>query len=159
MKNRGICKRIIIESDLMRYGPSPKEGTEIAQRLTINDKGGVSFVGYAFPDGKACRHIRLNIGKDNSAEILGFLYKCLTDSGEISFATDIGVWKVTIEHYEGKTIEVEASMTGGPSLNGRRVCDLIHDYIHIEGLDPFGGYREEYEEYIADQIGSMHLHF
>ncbi|MCC8101455.1 MAG: hypothetical protein LIP11_04075 [Clostridiales bacterium] len=132
-----------IISDLLCYGPRPKQGDPVEQRLTISSNGRIwfteriygSFVDNHYPIG---RKLQMSIGKERAAAILSMLADYADSNPLLPYCTDIGSWYLTLTGTDGTKTKMSCSMNG-ISMGDEDLTGFIRARIPIEGLAVFGG--------------------
>lgn len=138
--------KVTIVSYLLGYGPVPKPGDEISQRITINNKGRVWF------SAKTCdeffplkevplRKVHTRIDVDSANDILNRIGVYFQTSDVRCFATDVGVWETTLTLENGEVIRESGSMHCCSELN--EISDIIRSVLPNLGVQAFG---EDYNE-------------
>lgn len=121
----------------------PGEASE--QRLTITESGRIWFTEYyfsydadkneyGFPLG---RKEYVTIPKEVAKKILSLIWD-LYESGQFCFATDIGLWYLTITDKQGNKYKMHGSMCG-LSIHNISLSEYIAECIPIKNLAVFGG--------------------
>lgn len=139
----GISKFTLISHNF-GYGPSPEYDEEIDQRLTINSKGQVWFIGYKYGDGNGkgpiARKKRLTITKSDAAEILLWLSQYLEKNGQLPLALDAAVWSLAVTETSGIQKEFLGSLCEDYLTPGNaRLSARIRTAVSIENLYVFDG--------------------
>ena len=146
MNNEKSFKTVTIKSSRFGWGLLPEVGSEDVQKLTINNRGGVSFTAYGWKNNEIIRKQRLNIGRDKAKYILDLLYGFVTDGNIICEATDVSCWSMEATAEDGTKYDISGPVGDWVEYNGVNISDLIRRYIPIENLIVFGLEDEDDDE-------------
>ena len=136
------------------YGPGPPLDVEIEQRLTISSSGMIWFTAYEYKYDKEsgeikfeiCRRKQFSIGRDRASEILELFSRYLQSGQPPPFATDCGMWEMTITDTGGKSYRKTGSVCGGVKVGDIDLTDYVREAIPIDRMFVFEGYFETEED-------------
>lgn len=140
-------KKFTLISNKLIYGLEPAYDEEIGQRLTINRKGQVWFIGYKYGDrnGKApvARKMQLTIDKDKVTEILSLFSQYFEENGQLpldSLISDVGLWNLIITETAGTEKEFCGSLCEDyQALGNSELSARIREAVPIKDLFAFDG--------------------
>lgn len=139
---QGQARKIQIVSNSIRYGPCPEADDEVEQRLTVSTTGRVWFSGYCYGDGapyKLVRKKNFRVGKEAAARILDAAAAAFSNKCETVFATDIGIWGMTLTNTAGRAYRFEGSLCCNFDAGGVDLADLIRNILDMPDLFLFDG--------------------
>ena len=133
MKLAGRVEKLVLVSNMVSYGPEPREGEEIEQRATLRADGRSCVTRYAYaPRGDLVRieSRRPRCSADEAKRILADVLAAFVDREVMPMVTDVPVWEMTLELEGGGKIEAHGSVLPGDdeldriSESLRRVLDM-----------------------------------
>lgn len=138
--------KVTIISDLLCYGPAPEPGDEIAQRITINNKGQVWFClktyGNYFPRKEVpLKTVRTRINADIAADIINKIDTYFRCNPVLCVADDVGDWEMELTLEEGIVIKKSGALHCCTELN--EISNVIRSALPDLGVKAFG---EDYDE-------------
>lgn len=138
--------KVTIVSDLLRFGPAPEPGDEIAQRITINNKGQVWFRALTCSNSLPWKAIPLRkaqtkVSVDLATDILSRIDTYFRDNSIRCFATDVGNWEMELTLEDGSIFKESGSMYCCPELI--EISDVLRYALPEMGIVAFG---EDYPE-------------
>ena len=140
---RGIAERIYLESNNICFGPRPEPDEEVEQQLELSATGVGRLRRYAMGEAdteeKPVREMALLVGEERARKILDAVGEYFSDY-KPSFATDVGVWTLTITNTDGEEFHFDGSLCGSSPLS-----DFIRDELGMDDLFLFDGSPERIE--------------
>lgn len=132
-------KKFTLVSNNICYGPEPKSGEEIKQRLTVNANGQVWFRGYQYCNGSyiVIRRDKLKIPKQRAEHILYQLSLYLENDDNIIDATDIGDWLLQTIDEENRIQKRCGPLLGNVCVGSVDLTRVIRNTIPIRNLFVF----------------------
>ena len=109
----GKIKSMRLIAEMFGYGPMPAPDQEIEQRLTLNSRGQFWFSNYLYGDGvkpKLHRKERSTISPTDAAHILRLVSKEFASPQSTGFATDVGMWRLSLLNEDGQSFKYEGSL-------------------------------------------------
>lgn len=139
-KFQGIARKIKLVSNKLCYGPAPKKGAEIEQRLTINSKGNVWLSRYGY--GKGCKREKLrdekfSISIEQANYILAAVGLSFSRNTIPPMDRDVGDWKLEITDLDGNVKEFICSL--GSENDPENLSGLIRRELGRKDLFLFDG--------------------
>lgn len=134
--------KIQIVSNSISYGPCPEPDEEVEQHLTVYADGRVLLSRYCYGDGntyKLARSKNFSIAKEAATRILHAVETVFSDGYKTVFATDIGVWNMTVTDTDRKAYQFEGSLCCDFDAGGMDLSDLIRNTLDIQDLFLFDG--------------------
>lgn len=127
---RGVAERIYLESNNECFGPRPELDEEVEQHLELAATGIGRLCRYTMgeTDEKSVREMALLVGEERARKILDAVGEYFADY-EPSFATDVGIWTLTITNTDGEEFHFDGSMCGSSPLS-----DFIRDELGMDDL-------------------------
>ena len=143
----GKIKSMRLISDTIGYGPMPAPDQEIEQRLTLNSRGQIWFSNYLYGNGvkqKLHRKERSTISPADAAQILLLVSKEFASPQSTGFATDAGMWRLSLLNEEGQSFKYEGSLVshGDNDLLGIASAEL-RKILSMPELAAFDGMASE----------------
>jgi len=133
-----MLKKIKLISNNISYGPCPDFNDEVEQHLTITDTGRVWFSRYIFGAGKHLLKEKMQIAIDGDvAKNILSMVEAYTDEGIETFATDVGMWKMTLTDINGNTENYSGSLVGEVYGNGIDITEYIREHLPLEYIFAF----------------------
>lgn len=107
--NKGLIRKITLESDNVCYGPMPESTDVTHQRVTINRKGRVDILFYQFSGLLSERKV-FYIGKEQADGLIDELVEYFAGDAILIFATDIGTGDLTFTSVDKKIFKFNGSL-------------------------------------------------
>lgn len=141
-------QKVRITSSEGGFGLRPSPKVEVEQHLTISANGRVWFTGYNNtyasdfgPDNTdnyvVGRRHQFFIGKKKAFDILSLISQYCDNQPFAIFATDIGLWEMTITDTNKGNHKFKGSLCGGVSVGTIDLTDYIRKHIPIDSLFVF----------------------
>lgn len=144
----GIPRKITLLSDSQGYGPRPEDDDEVAQRVTVNDRGDVHITYYNFTD-TTLRRERFYIGPVEAIELIQSINTTFAIRVEESFATDVGSWELKITNTEGQTFSFNGSLFPDWQSPLANLSENLRDALNRPMLFGFDGQAEEKYQFVS----------
>lgn len=133
--------KVTLISDLLCYGPAPKPGDEIAQRITINNKGQVWFSAKTCSDYSPLYEVPLRktqtrINADIATDILNRITIYFLKNPVRYFMTDGGSWEMKLTFEDENVIKESGSLHCCSELN--EISNLIRSALPDLGIIAYG---------------------
>lgn len=145
-------RKVTIISNNICYGPMPAPEDEVEQRLTLNAKGQVWFIGYSYAAGfgkhAPCRKQRLSIGLESAFRVLAMFEQYFSGDYPIFDATDIGTWELTMTDDAGTSKKETGSLCADLLVGGIGISQVLRELLPIENMflfDESCGHENEQE--------------
>ena len=109
----GKIKSMRLISEMIGFGPMPAPDREVEQRLTLNSRGKIWFSNYLYGDGvkqKLHRKECSTISPTDAAQILLLVSKEFASPQSTGFATDVGMWRLSLLNEDGQSFKYEGSL-------------------------------------------------
>lgn len=138
---RGIAKKIQIISNNMGFGPTPMPDEEVEQRLTVTADGRVFFSSYFFGDGKRLtkgESRRFKVEPAVAEQILNEVGHFFATDDLSRFATDIGLWTLTMTNTAGEKFEYTGPMPCSDEAL-IQISSMIREQLDMAELYVFDG--------------------
>lgn len=135
-------QKVKIVSDLLVYGPEPKQGAPIKQVLTISSDGRIAFEEYGYNryadhGMKPGRKLQCTIEKERAEKILLYMANFLQSEPDPIWVTDCGSWELTAYWTDGSEEKVSGARWEPVSVGDVDLSKLIRKEIPITGLAVF----------------------
>ena len=138
----GAAQKLQIISNNICYGPHPKPDDEIEQHLTITADGRIFFSTYAYGDGTKylkARTKNFKIGSEKTAYLLKIVSEYFSDEYDVSFATDVGDWEMTLTNADETPYHFRGSLCSGCSDELGNISNIIRFTLDMPELLVFDG--------------------
>lgn len=138
----GAAQKLRIVSNGICYGPCPMPDDEIEQHLSITGDGRIFFSVYAYGDGAKyikTRTKNFKIDPEKAAHILKIVGDYFSDEYDISFATDVGDWEMTLTNAENTPYHFRGSLCAGCSDELDNISNIIRFTLDMPELLIFDG--------------------
>lgn len=139
----GTAQKLQIISNNICYGPRPKPDDEIEQQLTITADGRIFFSAYAYGDGEKYLKVRtknFKIGSEKTAYLLKIVSEYFSDEYDVSFATDVGDWEMTLTNADETPYHFRGSLCSGCSDELDNISNIIRFTLDMPELLVFDGH-------------------
>ena len=135
-------QKATIKSNNIGYGPLPEDNKETEQRLTISRGGGVWFNTYSY-SGTRLRRKHFWLGEVQASRLLDLLGAYFGACGEITLATDIGMWEMKLWDTDGATSKFVGSLCCHFQIEGSDLSTKIRETLNMADLLLFDGGLDE----------------
>lgn len=138
----GSVQKLRIVSNNICYGPCPQPDNEVEQHLSITKDGRVFFSSYAYGNGDKCTKSRsknFKIDSSKAAYILNMVGSYFSDEYDVSFATDVGDWEMTLTNEEKTAYHFRGSLCSGCSDELDNISNVIRFTLDMPELLIFDG--------------------
>lgn len=138
----GVAQKLQIISNNICYGPCPKPDDEIEQHLSIAADGRIFFSVYAYGNGTKyikTRTKNFKIGSEKTAYLLKIVGDYFSDEYDVSFATDVGDWEMTLSNADNTPYHFRGSLCSGCSDELENISNVIRSTLDMPELLLFDG--------------------
>lgn len=133
----GNIKKIKLHSNLGWFGPAPLPGEEVAQHLTITEKGRIYFSRY--DKDKKIATQNSSIAKEQAAKVLAAVGAYFQVDPEEIWAEDAGSWELTITNADETAHHFKGALVGLAPESSPNLTDVIRRAVGVNDLLAFGG--------------------
>lgn len=143
---KGTLKKFILTSNVFSYGPYPKEGEEVQQKLSISDNGSIWLTRYTFSRKDNNTHYKskekIPSNPETNKRILDSIRDAL-EKYEYDPVLDAGYWNIVVTNTNGKTIKLSGSLF---PYSLSEISDYIRKQLNRNDLFLFDGDPDRIEQ-------------
>lgn len=131
-------QKATIKSNNVGFGPMPEPLEEVEQRLTISRCGRVWFRAYSY-GGTRLRKKQVWLGEERACHVLHLIGAYFNTCEELTLATDIGMWEMSLQDMDGLTTKYVGSLCCAFQVDGRDLSTLIREELGMRDLFLYDG--------------------
>ena len=150
----GTLQKMYIASANAGIGPRPAADEEVRQCLTITAQGHVELERFSFGiDGNESDLIErcaFDISSEAADDIMEAVSDHFSKKNSTAFATDIGVWSMTLTNTEGQSFRFSGSLFGNRHIWNGVLSELIRSRTGRDDLFAFDGNPDGVERVEVD---------